>query len=94
MNYEISQIKNFESCNAGITTSIINDAITSVITENWQHNIALAEAFTDKTIDIKAEMESVNDCLKEAGCETRVDESDVTNALGRWVEMETIKGNI
>lgn len=94
MNYEISQIKNFESCNAGITSYIIGEAAVSIITENWQNNIDLAEAITSGTIDIEAETASVNEALEEAGCETRADESDVKAGLDRWIELETIKGNI
>lgn len=94
MNYEISQIKNLESCNAGITRHIIEQASVAVITDNWGHNILLAEAIHDGTFDLAAETTSVNEALAEAGCETRADESDVKTGLERWMEMESIRGNI
>ena len=94
MHYEISQILNFESCNAGITTHIIGQAAVAVITANWENNIDLAEAITNGTFDLAAETASVNESLAEAGCETRADESVVKSALDRWIDLETIKGNI
>jgi hypothetical protein len=94
VNYEISQILNFESCQVGIPNTLIGQAAVAVITENWQNNIDLAEAITTGKLDITAETASVNQSLEEAGCKTRAEESDVQSGLNRWMEMETLKGNI
>jgi hypothetical protein len=94
MNYDISQILNFENCNAGITPYIISQAAVAIITENWQNNIDLAEAITNGTFDLAAETVSVNEALAEAGCETRANESDVKAGLDRWIEIESLRGNL
>ena len=97
MNYEISQILNFENCNAGIPLGLVRDAAVSVIRENWQHDVSLAESImggNDMQFDLTAETAAVNEALAAAGCETRADESDVKAGLDRWIEMETIRGNI
>ena len=94
MNYNVSQILNFENCNAGIPFYLIRDASIEIICDNWQSNIDLAESFIAGTVDIAAESASINESLSEAGCETRVDEYVVKKALAYWVEVETLSGNL
>jgi hypothetical protein len=97
MNYEISQILNFEQCNAGTPLYLVQSAAVAVIRENWGQDVSLAEAITvgnDMQFDLAAETAVVNEALEDAGCETRADESDVKAGLDRWIETETIKGNI
>lgn len=94
MNYDISQILNFESRNAGIPLSLVRDAAVALIAENWQNNIDLAEAIVNGTFDLAAETDAVNEALVLAGCETRADESDVKAGMDRWIEMETLRGNL
>jgi hypothetical protein len=93
MNYEISQIKNFEQCNAGIPLSLVKAAAVAVTRENWQQDISLADAVHNDALEFDAECMTVNESLADAGCETRIDEADYREAMADWVEMETIRGN-
>ena len=96
MNYDISQILNFEQCNAGIPLSLVKAAAVAVTRENWQKDISLAEAISvgnDMEFDFSGERNVVNQALPEGGCETRIDEADYREAMTDWVEMETIRGN-
>lgn len=44
MNYLISQIANFENCNAGVPLSLLRQAGADVIADEWQDNAALIAA--------------------------------------------------
>jgi hypothetical protein len=93
MNYNISQILNFEQCNAGIPLSLVKAAAVAVTRESWQNDRDLADAVHNETLDYSAEYRSVNESLADAGCEDRIDEADYREAMADWVDMETIRGN-
>ena len=93
MNYEISQILNFEQCNAGIPLSLVKTAAVNVVRENWQHDLGLAESVHHEALDYRDECRAVNDAFKNAGCETGIDECDLREALAAWVDHQTVLGN-
>jgi hypothetical protein len=94
MNYNISQILNFENCNAGVPITLIRAAAVETIRDNWAHDLDLAEAFQSGNLNIPAETESVNESLANAGCRTRVTLPEIGTALSHWVEAETLRGNM
>lgn len=86
MNHLISQIANFENCNAGVPLSLLRFAAADVIADEWQDNAALIAAI-DAGMDYDDAAASVNESLEDAGCEHRVDSEDMEAALKSWVEF-------
>lgn len=85
MNYTVSLIASLESCNAGVPLSLLRDAAADIVRDQWQDDNALAGAIADKTLDIPAWVEEINDQLSAAGCiDSAVDEDDVRAGLDQW----------
>jgi len=94
MNYNISQILDFENCNAGVPITLIRAAAVETIRDNWAHDLDLAEALQSGNLNIPAETEAVNESLANAGCRTRVTSPEIGTALSQWVSAETLRGNM
>ena len=87
MNHLISQIRNFEQCNAGVPESLLLRAAADVVRDMWQDDKELTELIDSGVFDFKDSSKEVNAVLADAGSEYETTPAMMEEALKSWVEF-------